>query len=142
MKTNKNLTISIFSILFLLAAVGCDSADPGADEELPVDGLWQAEADATIYLNVTANQVSSYEFLPDGTVNDDVACYFVQPFTVVRIDGDTYTLRDTVLDFEFTVTMTRRNDVLTTVMTVDGSANTVRYGRSDKTLSQLSPACG
>ena len=141
MKTIQRLTVSFFVALMLVAAVGCDSAEPDAEEELSVDGLWQAQGDATIYLSVSPNLVSSYEFLANGTVNDDIACYFVQPFTVVRIEGNTYTLRDTVLDFDFTVTMTRRDNVLTTVMTVEGSANTVRYNRANQSVGDLSPDC-
>lgn len=144
MTTIKRLTFSTLLILILVAAVGCDSADPSADEEADtsINGLWQAQADASIYLSVNPSQVSSYEFLPNGTVNDDVACYFIQRFTVVRIEGDTYTLRDTVLDFDFDVTMTRRGGVLTTVLMVDGSPNTVRYNETDRSLSNLSPDCG
>ena len=141
MKTTQRLAVSFFVALMFVAAVGCDSAEPVAEEDLSVDGLWQAQGDATIYLSISANQVSSYEFLPNGTVNDDIACYFVQDFAVLRVEGNTYTLRDTVLDFDFTVTMTRRDNVLTTVMTVDGSANTVRYNRANQSVGNLSPNC-
>ncbi len=141
MKTTTRFLFTTLLSLTLLASIGCDSADTGAEEDLSVDGLWQAQADASVYLSVASSVVSSYEFLPNGTVNNNVACYFVQPFTVVRLEGNTYTLRDNVLDFEFVVTMTRRDDVLTTVMTVDGSPNTVRYNRASGSVGALSPDC-
>ena len=143
MKTIKQYLFSVGLMLLLFAAAGCDSAEPDADEgtNLSIDGLWRAQGDASIYLSVAPSLVSSYEFLPNGTVSNDVACYFIQPFTVVRVEGNTYTLRDNVLDFDFTVTMTRQGDVLTTVMTIDGSPNTVRYNRASGSGSTLMPDC-
>lgn len=131
-----------FSLLLLFAGLfftGCDSSD--ANEDASLDGLWQGQADPNVYLYADPDRIFTYEFFPQGSFGNTQDCYFISEFEVVSVEGDVFSLRDVVFSNELDVTMRVRGDELTTILTINGSPNTVIYERSGAAIGDLRPSC-
>lgn len=123
---------------FVLTGIGCDAN--GSDDDASINGLWQ-HTSAAVYLQVDADEVVIYEHTPAGTLGNATDCYLTTTFAILDVENNVYTLRDADFGQEIDVTMTRNGDVLTTVMTIDGSPNTVRYNKSSQSVGSLQPGC-
>lgn len=122
--------LALLLLLPLVGLAGCD-AITGNDDDDSIQGTWvDSGGTFPFYLEITNSSVTVY----DG---EEGGCFYIERYTIVSSDGDTYTLEEQTSSFQADVVLRVVDGDLHVTLSSEQGSETEVYTRSDQDVSQF-----